>query len=253
MANFHLRSSRDAGTSVRDEEVRRKNIKQGRGNSTAEKKKPFKAQTPKGVTREEMSGKSDAPKPKAAAPKPKAKSPFALPSKAPVPTPRPDPITTGSTPTPYMYGSGAAQVPGQSMAGTETAPAPAPYMYGGGVTPGQSMAGTETAPRPAPPFVPPFNPQMSDASILHTVPPALQTPPPGNFMAGQQTAPRPPLPGPMDMLGGGVAGRPPVGMGGATPFGNSNPPVSGMGGASGAGNPVIDPRAMLARLLGLGV
>jgi hypothetical protein len=234
MANFHLRSSRDSGTSVRDEEVRRKNIKEGRGNSTAErKKKKFKAQTPKGVTREEMSGGSDVPKAKAAAPKPKAKGPFKLtPKAAPTPTPRPDPVTTGATPTPYMYSGPTGPVPGQSMAGTERAPAPAPYMYGGGVVPGQSMAGTERAPS----MTPPFNPQMSDASILHTVPPALQNPMgpvPGNAMAGQEFAPRPGLPSPLAQLGGPAT----------SPY---------TGGPTGPG-PGVDQRAMLARMLGLGV
>ena len=237
MANFHLRSSRDSGTSVRDEEVRRKNIKSGKGNSTAEGKTKFKAKTPKGVTREEMSGKSDAPaKPKAAAPKAKAKGPFKLtPKAAPTPTPRPDPIVTGSTPTPYMYGGGAAQVPGQSMAGTETAPAPAPYMYGAGVTPGQSMAGTETAPKPA------FAPNaFQDAFFQNALPampqqplPGPRLPAPGNAMAGMETAPRPPLPNPLAQMGGPAT----------SPF---------TGGPTGPG-PGVDQRAMLARMLGLGV
>jgi hypothetical protein len=237
-SSFRLRrSSRDSGTSDRDERVRRENIAAGRGNSTAERKKKFKPSTPKGVVREEMSGRSDAPKPKVAAPKPKAKGPFKLtPKAAPVPTPRPDPITTGATPTPYMYSGPTGPVPGQSMAGTETAPAPSPYMYGGGVTPGQSMAGTETAPHPAPNFLPPMNSALSRASILQTIPPALQTPmgpAPGNSMAGQEFAPRPPLPGPLAQLGGPAT----------SPF---------TGGPTGPG-PGVDQRAMLARMLGLGV
>jgi hypothetical protein len=202
------------------------------GQANLAKSKKFKPKTPKGVTREEMSGKSDAParpKPKAAAPKAKAKGPFKLtPKAAPIPTPRPDPMTTGSTPAPYMYGSGAATVPGQSMAGTETAPAPAPYMY-------PATPPAATPPAAAPPIVPPFNPQMSDASILHTVPPELQNPIvpilDKQGFAGQEFAPRPPLPNPLAQMGGPAA----------SPF---------TGGPTG---PAPDQRAMLARMLGLGV
>jgi hypothetical protein len=217
MANFHLRSSRDSGTSVRDEEVRRKNIKEGRGNSTAEGKKKFKPKTPKGVTREEMSGKSDAPaKPKAAAPKPKAKAPFALTPGHAAPTPRPDPITTGSVPTIHVFradgtGAGANRWPhGNSASASPYVPA----------TP---------RPRRLPPsFTPPFNPQMSDASILHRAAGAA----PGHpaWAAGMETAPR--------QAFITLAQRP-----ASSPF---------TGGPTGPG-PGVDQRAMLARMLGLGV
>jgi len=220
---FRLRkSSRDESQSERDNRVRTENIKAGRGNSTAEHKGKFKSATPKGAAREEMSGKSDAPARKKSTPKRgavKSTSPF-----------RKTPETNIPTPTPR----------------------PNPSMYNVPQTP--SWAGTETAPPPAPSFTPPFNPQMSDASRLHTVPPELQAPmpfahagtetaprpmlappmgpAPGNAMAGMETAPRPGLPSPFAQLGG--------------PGGPATSPFTG--GQTGPG-PGVDQAKMLQQLL----
>jgi hypothetical protein len=208
------RSSRDEGQSDRDERVRTENIKAGRGNSTAERKSKsnFKAATPKGAAREEMSGKSDAPAKKKS--KPKSASPFKLPSSAPVPTPRPDPS---------MYN--VPQTP--SWAGTETAPPPQfpPDLAASPPRPDnfQQPPGAFRPPMEGPPAI---NPAM-----LQSVPPELRAPL-GSSMAGMETAPRPPLPNPLAQLGGSAT----------SPF---------TGGPTGPG-PGVDQRGMIARLLGLG-